>query len=230
MIDCKVCGGAAPLHGVCDFNKSCEANRGTFFGLARHSIWYQRCNTCGFLFSDAFDGWSVEDWKRNVYNDDYAQFDPDGDNGSRAHANAGLALGVARQMGAARILDYGAGNGLLARYLIEAHSDCVSWDVFDDVPLPAGPFDMVTAFEVIEHTPTPIETAREALSRVREGGAFLFSTLTLDDLPGQAMDHWYIAPRNGHVSIHTTLSLGRLFGDLGWQVQHLSPGVHIARR
>lgn len=230
MIDCKVCGGAAPLHGVCDMNKSCEAHRGRFFELLGRPVWYQRCATCGFLFTGYFDGWSLSAWRGMIYNAEYDQFDPDGADGSRARANVALTLDVARRMGAARILDYGAGNGLLARHLIEAHSDCVSWDVFDNVPLPAGPFDLVTAFEVLEHTPTPIETAREALSRVRAGGRFLFSTLLCDDLPPQAMDWWYASPRNGHVSIYTSKSLEILFSGLGWQVQHLSPGLHIAQR
>lgn len=231
MIPCKVCGSPAPLHGWADLNKSCEANRRRFFELSGIPVGYYRCSTCGFLFTDCFDTWSLGDWKDRIYNAEYDQFDPDGADGTRARANVALVLDVARQTGSARILDYGGGNGMLARLLIEAHSDAVSWDILvDDGPPPAGPFDLVTAFEVLEHTPTPIITVQEALSRVREGGAFLFSTLTLDDLPQQAMDHPYIAPRNGHVSIHTTRSLDRLFTDLGWQVQHLTPGLHLARR
>ena len=227
---CKVCGNDAPLHGVCDFNKSCEIHRGRFFELAGNPVWYRRCATCGFIFTTYFDRLSTDEWKREIYNSEYNQFDPDGADGSRARANATRTLDMAHHTGAAHILDYGGGNGMLARMLIEAHSDCISWDILlDEGPPPVGPFDLVTAFEVLEHTPTPIETCGEALSRVRSGGAFLFSTLTLDDLPSQAMDHFYIAPRNGHVSIHTKDSLRRLFDRFGWRVEHLSDAFHVAR-
>lgn len=229
MIPCKICASPTELHGVVDRAKSCEANRGRYFRLRRDPVWYHRCDGCGFLFTMDFDHWTTDDWRREIYHDGYAQVDPDG-TWVRPRGNVDVVLEYAHKIGAKRILDYGGGNGLLARLLCESWSDAVSWDVLSDQDRPTGVFDLVTSFEVFEHTPTPIETCRDALSFVNDGGSILFSTLTLDELPRQACDHWYIAPANGHVSIHTTRSLGVMFGGLGWSVEHVAPWLHVGRR
>jgi methyltransferase family protein len=237
-ISCKICGGEAPLHGVVDFNKSCELPRGLALPLLGVPVWYRRCVSCGFLFTVMFDDFTPEDWKREVYNDGYAEVDPDYA-GARAEANAPLVRSIAAQLGLtdpgrasimiepARVLDYGSGNGALTVLLADLPADCAAWDPLQPGPRPVLQFDLVTAFEVFEHTTTPIETAREALGFLRPGGALLFSTLVNDDLGAQEMN-WYAAPRNGHVSIHSTKSLDLLFAGFDFGTQHLTPNIHMA--
>ena len=67
-----------------------------------------------------------------------------------------------------------------------------------------------------------------ALSFLRPGGLFLVSTLTLDEAAARACDHWYIAPRNGHISIHSRASLQQLFASLGRDLHHFSDALHLA--
>ena len=55
---CKICGGAAALYGVVDFHKSCVEVQGARLPLSGVPIYYRRCASCEFLFTDAFDGWS----------------------------------------------------------------------------------------------------------------------------------------------------------------------------
>lgn len=239
MIPCKICGADAPLHGVVDFNKSCELGKGLTLPVRGVAIWYHRCTGCGFLFTRQFDDFSAEDWKREVYNDDYLQVDPDYA-GARAEANAPLVRSIADQLGLnapfrssiliepPRILDYGSGGGTLTALLADLPFECTAWDPFQASERPVGQFELVTAFEVFVHAPKPIETARDAANLVRGGGALLFSTLVCDDLPAQHTDWAYLAPRNGHVSIHSTRSLDVMFKGLGLQVQHLTPNIHIA--
>lgn len=231
-ISCKICQSPAPLHGVVDRNKSCETARGRFFPLLGEPVWYHRCQACGFLFTPDFDGWTIEDWRREVYNDDYARVDPDGADGSRARANAPLAIRMAREMNASTILDYGGGDGTMAREVQSAGRQVWCYDPIHQPVVNFGLafFDLITAFEVIEHAAAAIETAREIISFMYPGGAFLFSTLTCDDLAPQDTSWWYLAPRNGHVSIHTTRSLDIMFGALGCEVRHLTAGLHIAAR
>jgi 2-polyprenyl-3-methyl-5-hydroxy-6-metoxy-1,4-benzoquinol methylase len=88
----------------------------------------------------------------------------------------------------------------------------------------------VTAFEVLEHSPTPIATMKQALSMLEYKGRLLFSTLLMDQVPRYATDHWYIAPRNGHISLHTRLSLGNMFSQLGWQVRSFDENLYLAER
>jgi hypothetical protein len=229
MTPCKICGSNAELHGVVDRAKSCEAHRGRYFRLRREPVWYHRCGSCGFLFTADFDDWTPDDWRREVYNDGYGQVDPDGA-WVRPRGNVDVVRDYAHKIGARRILDYGGGDGLLARLLCEAWCDAKSFDVLCDRERPGGVFDLVTSFEVFEHTPTPVETCRDALSFVGEGGSFLFSTLLHDNVAPQDISSWYISPANGHVSIHTTRSLGVMFGGLGWGLEHLGPGLHVGRR
>lgn len=231
------------MHGVVDFNKSCEIDKGVALELSGVPVWYYRCASCGFLFTPLFDPFSPDDWRKHVYNDGYAQVDPDY-SGARAEANAPLVRTIAEQLGLMdpmrqatlierpRMLDYGSGAGTLTELLADLPVERAAWDPFQAPDKgdkrPSGKFELVTAFEVFEHTATPLETARDALGFVRPGGALLFSTLVCDDLPPQKTDWWYLAPRNGHVSIHSTRSLDVLCGVLGFAVQHLTPNVHIA--
>ncbi len=226
---CKVCGEATRLYGVVDFNKNCEAVRGRFFPLAGVPVWYHRCTNCRFLFTGQFDHWTADMFRRHIYNADYIRFDPDAA-GDRARGNAAALIAMARRRNAKRVLDFGGGNGTVARILTEHGFDAVSWDpMLNDRPAPpAGSFDLVSAYEVLEHTATPWLTCRQALSFLRAGGVFVFSTLTLDRLRPQTCDNWYIAPRNGHISIHTSKSLDLLFARLNRKVHHFNASLHLA--
>lgn len=185
-----------------------------------------------------FDDFTPEDWKREVYNDRYLEVDPDY-SGERAERNAPLVASIASQLGLTdpgrssilierpRVLDYGSGNGKLTELLACLPAECAAWDPLGAQERPSRQFDLVTCFEVFEHTTTPVETAREAVAFIRPGGALLFSTMVCDDLGPQELN-WYVAPRNGHVSIHSTKSLDTLFAGLGFGTQHLTPNVHMA--
>lgn len=225
---CKICGAVAGLHGVVDFNKSCEIERGRFFQLVGIPVWYHRCPNCGFLFTCQFDDWTAEDWREHVYNADYAQFDPDGVS-SRPEGNAASIADFAREIEPERILDYGGGSGILASRLREAAFDATSWDLNYEGARPDGDFDLICSFETFEHTTDPRGMLGDIVSFLRPGGYIAFSTWMLNELPAQDCSHWYIAPRNGHVSIHTRRSLELLFGDR-WSLKSVSNGYHLARK
>ncbi len=230
---CKVCKTRAEIHGCVDAGRSCEVYRGTFLPLQGQPVYYHRCPSCGFLFTVAFDHWSADEFREKIYNDGYAAVDPDYADGSRARGNAQVSATFLTHFGNRRLLDYGGGDGTLAATLRQQGFDAHSWDPIADrdaAPPPAGTFQAATAFEVFEHTPTPVETAAQALSMLQPGGRLLFSTLLLDGLKPQSTDHWYIAPRNGHISLHTRASLGLLFTQLGWSVQSLNTNLHLAER
>jgi SAM-dependent methyltransferase len=230
---CKICDGPTEIQGCVDAGRSCETNRGFYSKLYGVPIYYHRCLNCGFIFSMAFDAWSVDDFRQNIYNSEYASVDPDYADGSRARGNALLTDNVMGQLGARRVLDYGGGDGTMASELRLKGFDAHSWDPFGDpgsgADITLGTFDLVTAFEVFEHTPTPVTTTSEALSFLRPNGRLLFSTLLMDELARQATDHWYIAPRNAHISLHTRASLRALFARLGWTVHTYKPNLHMAQ-
>jgi SAM-dependent methyltransferase len=234
LIQCKVCGTLTEIQGCVDAGRSCEIYRETYMQLSGIPIYYHRCLSCGFIFTVAFDAWSIDDFRQNIYNDGYATADRDYADGSRARANAALTQNAMGQLGVRRVLDYGGGDGTMATALRAQNFDALSWDPVADEERDAGvvpgSFELVTAFEVFEHTPTPVTTAAEALSFLRPNGHLLFSTLLMDELHRQSTDHWYIAPRNGHISLHTNASLRALFAPLGWTVRSFNALLHVAER
>lgn len=228
--ECKICGCNAQLYGVVDFNKNCEEPKGVLLPLSGIPVYYHQCGHCGLLFTRAFDSWEKSDYLQHIYNDDYVKFDPDYTD-KRPREVAKMVENFLEGRKHLRLLDYGGGNGMLAGLLRSKDFDCVSWDPMqkDDVlPAPAQ-FDLITSFEVFEHTPTPLHTAQEALAFLKpETGMMLFSTLTIDTLPPRAIGFNYIAPRNGHITIYTKKALAILCERFGYKVHHLNDGLHLA--
>jgi 2-polyprenyl-6-hydroxyphenyl methylase/3-demethylubiquinone-9 3-methyltransferase len=234
MRHCKCCNDPSNYFGAVDFAKNCEELRGSVLPATGKFIPYFRCGTCCFLFSDAFDSWPPERFIAEIYNDQYAAVDPDFIT-RRPAANAAL---LQQWFGAdqenLRVLDYGGGNGSLAQTLRQAgFHNAVSYDpLYDrDHVRPAGKFDLVVSFEVVEHMPDPVAGFDELLDFVSEEGVLLFSTLIQPtDIETLGPSWWYVAPRNGHISLHTRASLALLLQRRGLQLVSLDDNLHLAYR
>jgi hypothetical protein len=233
-LPCKICGGAARPYGGADFHRSCEEVNGKYLPSAGILIVYRRCADCGFLFTDAFDDWSPDDWACEVYNDGYGAVDPDYDT-RRPDANvAFIAKHFGRHAATLRVLDYGGGSGRLAEGLRKAgFQSVVTYDPFNPAHAarPEGRFNLVTCFEAIEHMPDPPTGAADIASFLDEDSLLLFSTVVQPDVfDVVGMRWWYIGPRNGHISLHSAESLTRLWGGLGLQVVKVQKATHAAFR
>jgi SAM-dependent methyltransferase len=229
---CKICGGPSPLYGVVDFHKSCLEAQGKLLSLSGTPIYYRRCRECAFVFTEAFDDWSPEAFLEHIYNNEYAFVDPDYVE-ARPMNNAKI---IAQTFRASRealsILDYGGGNGLLARALAAEGFHATTYDPLTAYSAhPQGPFDLITCFEVMEHLPFPDRTVADISRLLAEEGVLLFSTLTqpanFDEL---GLRWWYVGPRNGHVSIYSRRSLAVLFEKSGMGLVSISDLVHMAFR
>lgn len=233
---CLVCGQAAPLYDVVDFNKSCEENRGHFLPLSGHAVYYARCSGCEYTFAPEFSSWTDQDFLEKIYNDDYIKVDPDYLD-KRQQENAGLLnnfFGIYRMH--LRHLDYGGGNGTLARLLQGAQWDSVSYDPFPQNPArieDLGRFNLITAFEVFEHVPNP-HRMMDNMVKLLDGPdcMIFFSTAVSDGLikDNARLDWWYAAPRNGHIGIHTTQSLKKLGQMFGLKYSSMGRSFHVYYR
>ena len=233
-VPCKICGGEAAPYGVVDFHKSCEEARGVRFALAAVPIYYRRCATCKFLFTDAFDDWTTEQFKSHIYNDEYKKVDPDYQT-VRPRANADV---VARLWGQVkseiRVLDYGGGNDAFCAVLRESGFPvAVTYDpmVPDYARRPDGKFELVTCFETLEHLPDPAAGIVSILESAADPGLILFTTCVQPaEFDQQGLNWWYVGPRNGHVSIFSRQALNTAWDRHGYKIVSLTDNIHLAFR
>lgn len=227
---CKCCGSVAKLFGVVDFNKNCEIVRKQVLEMSGIPIFYHRCASCGFVFTVAFDDWTQEQFLAHIYNAEYALVDPEYLD-HRPNNNGELMNELLRGNRSLRILDYGGGNGQwVAQMKKLGYTDVVCYDPFVKAfaQRPEGLFDCIVCWEVIEHSNKPAEIVRDIGSFLKDPGAVVFSTLMNPYV--YAVDYWYVAPRNGHLSIFSKEAFRALIDPMGLEFASFNPNVHVLYR
>lgn len=231
-VACTVCGTPSPLMGVVDFHKSCLEHEGKRLGLRGVPIYYRRCPRCGLVFADTMLGWSDEDFARRIYNADYQVVDPEFVE-IRPVGNARWLRDLLGEKAAGiSVIDYGGGNGRFAAELRAAGMQAATIDRHVAHPPPDfATAELVTAFEVFEHAMRPQRVLDEMLALMKPGGALVFSTLLQPtEFDSIGLGWWYVAPRNGHVTIFSRASLAELMRSRGLQLASFSDGMHMAFR
>ena len=199
-----------------DFNKYCAQDDYYEFGLSGVPVIYYRCIRCSFVFTEFCDSWTSTEFARHIYNDDYIKVD-----GEYAVTRPERAAEeFARRMQLChdvRILDYGSGAGVFVDRLRDAGFRAIeAYDPFSSPKRPSGEFEIITCFEVIEHSPNPRQTFEDMSSLLADGGFIVFSqTVQPPNLSTIRGSWWYLAPRNGHVSTYSEESLFILARRLG---------------
>lgn len=229
---CPVCASAATLLDSVDFNKSCEEASGKSLSASGILVDYALCGACGFCFAPELMAWDLAQFAARIYNDEYAEVDPEYQT-IRPQKNAATLISVfGDHAHSIRHLDYGGGNGQLAQHLGQAHWQSTSYDPFVDGEAglaQLGQFDLITAFEVFEHVPD-VHALMATLCALRApDGLVLFSTRLSDGYiqPNQKLKWWYAAPRNGHISLFSKASLGMLAKKYALNLHSFSEGTHL---
>ena len=231
-LHCPVCSATCSLLDVVDFNKSCEEVRGNFLNLSGIPVYYALCSQCGFCFAPELMNWEAEKFKENIYNDKYITVDPDYIE-ARPRANATNLISIfGERAHSFRHLDYGGGDGLMAKILRASNWQSSSYDPLvtrDSEMRQFGKFELITAFEVFEHVPDVQVLMSNLRILLASNGLVLFSTLLSDGniRAGQRLSWWYASPRNGHISLYSRKSLATLAHHHGFKFGSFSEGFHF---
>lgn len=215
---CKICGRLSKLFDVVDFNKHCSSTP-YFFGYSGIQVPYFRCSFCECLFTPLIDDWIQEEVADFIYNSDYILVDPEYLE-KRAQEQAKSISNLLGGHKELRVLDYGSGSGKFARYMQDfGYKFVTSYDPFANPERPQGPFDLVTAFEVVEHSPRPLDTFREMKDFLTADGAIVISqTVQPKNIDEIRCAWWYAAPRNGHVTTYSEITFALIAEKLSLEL------------
>ena len=137
-----------------------------------------------------------------------------------------------------RLLDIGAGSGKLVRFLrgrgMDAHGvepsralfdrflgteaafTCAMLDDYRSTGVAA--FDIVTAFDVIEHVPDPVAFLGDVAALLKPGGVFFASTPDVGSLPAKTFGRRWHFYYPYHLSYFALGTLARAAGPRGLQI------------
>jgi len=210
---CKICGAAT-------------AHFGRQVVLGRFQAEYRRCGTCGYVF--------VVDphWLELAYSTAISALDTGIVTRNRWLADATCALLGLSLRDVRRTLDFGGGSGLLVRLMRDRGHDFRWYDAYSPNLLargfegdPAGRYDMVTAFELVEHLPDPMATFEQLRSLAP---VVVISTELLPPTRQVLDDWWYYAPESGqHIGFFTHASLATVAERLGLRLSSNGCNLHV---
>lgn len=176
---CPICSNHAPIR------------------LTKKNTNYFQCSSCKTLFSDALDndnmvGGGNEEQRNKEQNKERITRINEIINGRKEDS---------------RILDFGAGHGLLVKDIIESGIPCDAFDAynpeFNKIP-EKDTYHIVTMIEVIEHLSSPymeIDVVRRSL---KKGGLVMIETSFIDIAYEEHIsleDFFYVEPSVGHSTI-----------------------------
>jgi hypothetical protein len=245
MRTCKCCGSREVVDvGAIDFNRSCMDRFGPrVFPLSQTRVPYYACRRCSFVYTDQMDDWTPDRFKAEIYNADYLKADPPipGRTDVPIREQPAYAAGshiadiFEGSQSAIRVLDFGSGGdpGPTGLALRERKFWVCSYDPYraDTSSVPDGRFELIVAIEVLEHCQDLQGLGKFMQDHLAEEGLLWIQTmLHPHPTPPNILTSWYIAPRNGHISIFSLPSLTTLFREVGINVVMTSIGLFAFKR
>lgn len=209
---CPICHTDATALDVLDLNES-NHDDDIHFALSGIPVYYYLCPSCRFCFAPMFQQWTSKQFADNIYNEGYLKIDPGYGNGRPARNALRLIAAIPSRPAGFRHLDYGGGGGEMSTHLRAAGWDSTNFDLYNpdsDTPIQErGQFDLITAYEVMEHVPDPQGVVSDIKLALKPGGVFLFSTLVHEGkiVEKSRITWWYAGPRAGHISLFSKESL-----------------------
>jgi len=187
-----------------------------------------RCNRCGFMFMSPVT-WLAEAYQRPIDPTDVGYV-------ARNIDSANFLSEFLRPLHREDSLycDYGAGCGMLVRLMRDRGfrfhwHDRYAANLFasycEAIPESFAPYRLITAIEVFEHLPDPLEGLREILQL---GSTILFTTELQPEPAPMPDDWWYYGLGHGqHISFYTEKALEILASTFGLRYLRIRPSWHL---
>ena len=187
------------------------------------------------------DNWSTEEFKLNIYNSEYGLADgviPGFENGiedPRKTVSYGNGANIANLFTQSKeiikVLDYGSGGdpGNTGLALIDQGFDVTSYEPYlaeHASKIKYHSYDLIIMIEVIEHCHNLSEVG-DLMNKLLSRDGILWIQTALHPHPAESdiLNSWYIAPRNGHISIFTLPALTLFFRRYGINVVQTAFGI-----
>jgi 2-polyprenyl-3-methyl-5-hydroxy-6-metoxy-1,4-benzoquinol methylase len=209
--------------------KICSSNTNKIFTksiLNKYNVDYHKCENCGFIQTDE------PFWLNEAYLNVITSLDL-GILGRNIFLSNEVEKIVNICFNESKIfIDYAGGYGIFTRmmrdkgfnfYHHDIHCENLFAKHFEIIDSGVNYFDLVTAFEVLEHFSKPLEEIEKIF---KLGNNFIFTT---EIIPENFNSDWmYIAPETGqHVSFYTHKSLKIVAEKFGFNVYSKNDFIHI---
>lgn len=199
--------------------------------LFNYHVSYFECKSCGFIQTES-PYWLSEAYKEAITFSDIGL----------VSRNINLSQCVSELLIKhfdikGKFLDFGGGYGLFVRLMRDKGFNFYRQDIFcanifaqnfdiNDISNIENRFEIVTSFEVFEHTYEPYKLLSELLNY---SDNILFSTLLVPKNPiKSASDWWYISPDTGqHVAFYTTTALSFMANKYGINFYSDGQSIHL---
>lgn len=211
--------------------KICESDCRHFASakvLGKYDIDYFQCSNCGFVQTEE-PYWLDEAYSQPIASSDVGLAYR---NLSFSQFTKNLLFNFFNHQ--ENFLDYGGGYGLFVRLMRDAGFDFYWFDKFCQNLFAQGfevdatknnPFELVTAFEVLEHLVHPIGELEDILNCSKN---ILFSTELLPESNPKPDEWWYYVLHEGqHISIYTAKSLAIIATKFNLNLYSNGSSLHL---
>lgn len=211
--------------------KICNHNLSFYFKkevLNKYTVSYFKCNYCGFIQTEK-PYWLEEAYSSAITASDLGLIQRN--IGYSAITNCILAVFFNRRK---NFLDFAGGYGMFVRLMRDNGYDFYRKDPFcenifakdfDFQDAGISKFELLTAFEVMEHLEDPLQAIDEMLTY---SDNILFSTAIFKGHNNEISDWWYISPETGqHIAFYTLKSLQIIAAQKGMYLYSNKRDIHL---
>lgn len=216
----------SPMNIKCKICNSDSTPFETAKVLNRYDVQYYSCNYCGFIQTEK------PYWLDEAYSSAIARSDIGLIGRNAKFSNFCSALIPMLYNSTSHFLDYGGGNGMFVRMMRDRGFEFYWQDKYSSNQFAAGfeapqnkKFSLVTAFEVFEHLPQPLDIIEDMF---QYSDTVVFSTRLLPRWKIAPADWWYFTPDTGqHISLYSKESLELIAKKFNVQLSSNGISLHI---